>query len=122
MKDKLSLRPELNIEILEHSSVEENFQNQTLRPILKLQNEIFVSVFNTYALNRNVYFNTLNLGLKQRFLTESIQKDLVLKNTMIGITIGMFTSKELEFYLLQTKIYNKRIISMVIERIKSQMK
>ena len=34
--------------ITEQSSSEEKFQNQTLRPILKFQNELFIEVFRNY--------------------------------------------------------------------------
>ena len=35
--------------ISEDSSAEERFQNQTLRPILKVQNELLLEVFINYA-------------------------------------------------------------------------
>ena len=40
MPNKLALRPSLEIPVLEMSTSIESFQNQTLRPILKLQNDL----------------------------------------------------------------------------------
>ena len=119
---KLDLRPTLNISISEESTEVENFQNQTLRPILKLQNDIYLLLFSTYALRQNKDFDSLSASKKRLFVEQSLQKDGVLKNTFIGITIGMFTAEELETYILDSKGYNKRIAAMVIERIRSQMK
>ena len=40
MADKLDLRPIIETKEFENSTVEERFQTQTLRPVLKLQNEL----------------------------------------------------------------------------------
>jgi hypothetical protein len=120
MTTKLDLRESLNIPISETSTSEEKFQNQTLRPILKLQNELYISLFINYTIRQNADFNTLTTAKKNIFIEQSLQKDFVLKNTFIGITIGMFTLKEMEIYNSETKLFNKRIITMLIERLKSQ--
>jgi hypothetical protein len=40
------------------SSADELFQNQTIRPILKLQNDLFIAVFINYAVKqKNVFFS-----------------------------------------------------------------
>ena len=44
--------------ITANSSTEEVFQNQTLRPILKFQNDLFIEVFRNYAVKqKNVFFS-----------------------------------------------------------------
>ena len=122
MTNKLELRESLEIPILEATTPLEEFQNQTLRPILKLQNEIYLNLFASYATRQNADYHSLTSSKKRTFIELSLQKDSVLKNTCIGITIGMFTTQELETYLMDSKSYNKRIITMLIERIKSQAK
>ena len=121
MSDKLDLRESLEIPKLENSSEAENFQNETLRPILKLQNDFYQSIFLNYASRQKVDLETLSKQKKTLFIEASLQKDSVLKNTFIGMTIGMLTLEELETYFLDTKAYNKRIITMLIERIRSQI-
>ena len=121
MPTKIELRPTLEISILKESAVVENFQNQTLRPILKLQNELYLSLFKSYLIRQKVDFKTFTKDKKRVFIEQSLQKDLVLKNTFIGITIGMFTSDELDQYLLESKEFNRRIVTMLMERIKSQV-
>ncbi len=122
MTNKLDLRESLELSILEATTPMEEFQNQTLRPILKLQNEIYLKLFANYATRQNADYDSLSSSKKRTFIELSLQKDSVLKNTCIGITIGMFTTQELETYLMDSKSYNKRIITMLIERIKRQAK
>jgi len=52
----LNLRGEPIGVTFENSSLEELFQNKTLRPILKLQNDLFIEVFINYAIKQKKYF------------------------------------------------------------------
>ena len=122
MINKLDLRPTLDIPISEESTEVENFQNQTLRPILKLQNDLYVALFESYAMRQKSDYETLSGAKKRTFIEQSLQKDMVLKNTFIGITIGLFTIEEIAVYATQSKDYNRRIITMLIERLKSDTK
>ncbi|MCS3870726.1 hypothetical protein J3D55_003642 [Chryseobacterium ginsenosidimutans] len=122
MINKLDLRETLPIPVLETSTAEETFQNQTLRPILKLQNELYLSLFINYAIRQNADFNSLSTAKKSNFIEQSLQKDNVLKSIFIGITIGMFTLQELEVYNFDSKVFNKRIVAMLTERLKKQIK
>ena len=122
MKNKLELRSALDIPSFENTTAIEKFQNETLRPVLKLQNEVYLSVFENYAIKLKSAFKTLSTEKKWIFIEQSIQKDIALKNIFIGITIGMLTDEELEVYLLETKTYNKRILTMLIERLRNQIK
>ncbi|REC52021.1 glyoxalase [Chryseobacterium piscium] len=121
MITKLDLRESLNIVNSETTTETETFQNQTMRPILKLQNDLYLSMFINYALRQKADFSSLSVSKKQMFIEQNIQKDAVLKNTFIGMTIGMFTLEELKLYQSESKIFNKRIITMLIERLKSQI-
>ncbi|MFY1047425.1 glyoxalase [Chryseobacterium sp. GP-SGM7] len=121
MTTKINLRESLNIPISETSTPEEKFQNQTLRPILKLQNELYLSLFTNFTIRQNADFNSLTEEKKNIFIEQSLQKDSVLKNTFIGMTIGMFNLEEMEIYNAETKIFNKRIVTMLIERLKTQI-
>lgn len=122
MINKLDLRPTLDIPISEESTEVENFQNQTLRPILKLQNDLYVALFESYAMRQKSDYETLSGAKKRTFIEQSLQKDMVVKNTFIGITIGLFTIDEIAVYATQSKDYNRRIITMLIERLKSHTK
>jgi hypothetical protein len=94
----------------------ENFQNNTLRPILKFQNDILISLIkenNHYdSLIKEVNTNQDTLILIKNF----INKETQLKLTIIGVLIGLYTLSELEFYHNNSKELNKRIIQMTAQR------
>lgn len=107
--------------INEDSSAEERFQNQTLRPILKLQNELLLEVFINYAKVQKGVFFELSLSKKQLYIENALQKDLKFSNSLKGMIIGLFTIAEYKEYSLNTSNINKRIGNLLMERFKSQM-
>lgn len=121
MTTKIDLRESLNLPNSEATTPTETFQNQTLRPILKLQNDLYLLLFSNYAIRQNSDFNALSSAKKAVMIEQSLQKDNVLKNTFIGITIGMFTVEEMEVYISESKVFNKRIITMLVERLKNEI-
>lgn len=122
MISKSDLRTPLSLTINEASTPAERFQNQVLRPVLKLQNDLYISLFSNYALRHIPAFSSLTTEKKHLLIEQSLQKDTVLKNTLIGISLGMLTGEELETYISDRKVFNKRILAMITERIKSQVK
>ena len=122
MPDKTDLRESLSIPASDDTGPIEVFQNQTLRPILKLQNEIFLMLFQDYAGSKIPDFNSLTTDKKINFIEQSLRKDHALRNIFIGMTIGMFTADEMKTYIPDKNVFNKRIITMLTERLKSQMK
>lgn len=121
MSTKKDLRENLSLPTFENSSETELFQNNVLRPVLKLQNDIFIQIFRDYAVRKISDFSFLKNEQKINFTEQSLQKDIALKNTFIGMTIGMLTPEEITIYLSDSKSFNKRIINMLSERIKSQI-
>ena len=107
--------------INEDSSAEERFQNQTLRPILKLQNELLLEVFINYAKIQKGVFFELSLSKKQLYIENALQKDVKFSNSLKGMIIGLFTIAEYKEYSLNTSNINKRIGNLLMERFKSQM-
>lgn len=103
------------------SSTEEAFQNITLRPILKLQNELFVQVFINYAIkNKNTFF-ALTRDKKLNYIENAIHKDMKFRNLLKGIIIGFFTVNEFQEYIKNSSNLNKRMMNLLIERLKSQV-
>ena len=118
----LQQRPDIpTSKINDQMGSEEYFQNAILRPILKLQNDLFVSVFRNYIKkHKNVFFD-LTLEKKQHYIEQSIQKDIKFRNSLKGMVIGMFTVEEYETYTLNTSALNKRMMNLLIVRLKDQM-
>ena len=107
--------------ISSESSSEEYFQNQTLRPILKLQNELFIEIFKNYIIKSKANFDTFTIDKKLQFIENSIQNDMKFRSLLNGIVIGLFTTDEYLLYSQNVTAFNKRIIMMLVERIKSQL-
>ena len=100
---------------------DEIFQNQTLRPILKLQNDIYLEVFRNYISKSKLNFSNFSIEKRMQFIENSIQKDINFQNILKGITIGLFTMDEYFTYSKNSSNLNKRLMSMLIERLKSQI-
>ena len=107
--------------IFENSSAEEKFQNQTLRPILKFQNDLFLEVFKNYATKQKGVFFTLNPDKKMQYIENVIQKDIKFRNSLKGIIIGLFTISEYKEYIQNSSNLNKRMMNLLIERLKNQV-
>lgn len=105
---------------LASSLPEEKFQNQTLRPILKWQNELLLEVFRNYASKQKGVFFSLSPEKKESYIENVIQKDIKFRNTIKGIVIGLFSLEEFQDYIKNSSNLNKRMMNLVIERLKSQ--
>lgn len=107
--------------ITENSSFEEKFQNETLRPILKLQNDLLIEVFRNYATKQKGVFFSLSPEKKALHIENVIQRDIKFRNSLKGIVIGLFTILEYKEYIQNSSNINKRMMSLLIERYKSQL-
>ena len=107
--------------ISSESSSEEYFQNQILRPILKLQNDLFIEIFKNYIIKSKANFETFTIDKKLLFIENSIQKDMKFRSLLNGIVIGLFTIDEFLMYSNNSSNLNKRIMTMLIERYKNQL-
>lgn len=117
----LELRGESLGTITNQSSLEEVFQNKTLRPILKLQNDLFIQVFINYALKQKNVFFSLTPEKKMAYIENVIQRDIKFRNSLKGMVIAFFTLEEYAEYIQNSSNLNKRMMNMLIERFKSQI-
>ena len=102
-------------------SDEERFQNQTLRPIIKFQNDLFLAAFRNYAAKHKNAFYELDLEKRMEYVENAIQKDIKFRNSLKGMIIGQFTVEEYQAYILNSSALNKRMMNMVIARLKDQI-
>ncbi|MCI9846524.1 glyoxalase [Flavobacterium pectinovorum] len=103
------------------SSSDEIFQNQTIRPILKLQNDLFVAVFINYVNKNKADFYSYTVEKKLQTIENSIQKDIKFRNSLKGIVMALFTVEEYETYIQNSSDLNKRMMNLLIDRLKSQV-
>ena len=102
------------------TSDEEQFQNQVLRPILKFQNELFIKLFLSNCKTYKINFTEFNNEEKYEYIENTFKKNFKIRASFIGIVIALFTLEEFEKYSVNDKVYNKRIIQMLTERLKKQ--
>ncbi|WBU89116.1 glyoxalase [Cellulophaga omnivescoria] len=120
--DLLRIRPEIKAtKIVDGISNDELFQNKTIRPILKLQNDLILVVFKNYIKKHKNKFYNLTLEKRLEYIENAIQRDIKFRNALKGIIIGQFTVEEYEAYTLNSSALNKRMMSMAITRLKDQL-
>ena len=120
--DLLSLRPEIpSARISPNMTDEERFQNQTLRPIIKFQNDLLLAAFRNYTAKHKNTFYELELEKRLEYIENAIQKDIKFRNSLKGMIIGQFTIEEYQDYILNSSALNKRMMNMVIARLKDQV-
>ena len=117
---KKQLRPLItSIKKTEYASLEEKFQNEVLRPILKLQHEFIISCFEHFLILNKVHFNELSSIQKADVIQKLFKTDLRLKMELRSLIIGLFTYEEYKAYLIHSSRLNKRIYSMIQKRVES---
>ena len=120
--DLLKIRPKIKkVKDFPNMSDDERFQNETIRPILKLQNPLFILVFKNYIEKRKRIFYDLSLDKKMIYIESSIVKDQNFQNSLKGIIIGHFTLAEYRQYLLYFSSLNKRMMNMLTKRLQNQI-
>ncbi|HPF10115.1 MAG TPA: glyoxalase [Flavobacteriaceae bacterium] len=118
----LGLRPEIaSAKLLPGMSSDEIFQNQTLRPVIRLQNDLLVAAFRNYVSKHKNVFYDLSVEKRLDYIENAIHKDMKFRNSLKGIVIGQFTLAEYETYIQNSSDLNKRMMNIVKERLKSNI-
>ncbi|MEK9613905.1 MAG: glyoxalase [Flavobacteriaceae bacterium] len=120
--DLLRMRPQIKkIQSFKTMSLEERFQNETLRPILKFQNLLLIEVFRSYIDQRKGVFYNLNLEKKLLYIENALLKDQRFRSSIKGMIVGLLTIEEYADYIRNSSSLNKRMINLVTERLKDQV-
>jgi hypothetical protein len=99
-------------------SEDEYFQNTTIRPSIKFQNELLIEAFKNYITKHKGFYYTLSIPKKLIYIENAIQKDVKFRNSLKGMVIGVFTIEEYKHYIKNSSALNKRMMYIVIERLK----
>ncbi len=99
----------------------EYFQNHTLRPILKQQNELLLDLFGHFLQKRKVDLVKLPRAHRRERIAQLLAKDNRLRGLLFGLVVGQFTSEELQIYLAQESMMNRRLTGLLTERLFSQL-
>ncbi len=99
------------------TSTEEAFQNETLRPIIKMQHDLLIAFFRHYLTTRKLAFQDLPDQQKIDFIERTLKNDMPFRNQLKGLFIGHFTVEEYELYLTAQRGLNKRLLTIVRQRL-----
>jgi len=114
----VDLRPNIDsIKTELMKSLQERFQNEVLRPIIKFQHELILDIFKAYLKSKKIQFDLISIKNQALKITTIFQKDRALTMQMQSIIIAYFTTEEYEKYTLMKSAINKRIVQIIKERI-----
>lgn len=113
-------RPILSDLVNANTTVTEKFQNEVLRPIIKMQNDLLIAFFVEYLIKRKIIFSDLSDEKKKTKIKSIFEKDISLKNQVIGIVLGNFSMDEFLSYSKSLSEFNKRIIQIIVQRLQSK--
>lgn len=115
----LSLRP--IISTTPAPGLAENFQNLTLRPILKLQNGLLIRIFKQYIHQRKDVFYKLNEADQRTYITQSLKLDQKFQQFLKGIIVGHFTDSEFDHFISNEPEISKRLSNLLEQRLISNL-
>ena len=116
------LRPSIQANLDENQDTSAgHFQNATLRPILKLQNELLLQMFKHYLQKTKGSFFQLAPPKQLEFIANSVRSDLRFRNLLTGVIIGHFTETEWDTFAAQEQELTRRIADLLIQRLSDQV-
>ncbi len=113
-----ALRPDLQLPV-DKALPEEAFQNQTLRPILKMQHTLLAQLFQHYIHKRKDSYFSLTRKGKLDWIAHSVRTDLRFKSLLVGAVVGHFTTAELAFFHSNEAGCTRRLTDLLVQRLQS---
>ena len=116
-KRNFDAMPRPDVPTLPTDSPEEAFQNDTLRPILKQQDELLQTVFSHYLTKRKVRPEQLSAAKRAEKIKELVTRDNRLRGLLFGMVIGHFSREEIAYYVANESGVNRRMTNLLVERL-----
>ncbi len=98
-----------------------DFQQQVLRPLLKLQHPVLLATVTDFALEYRLPLATSDATTAHRLLTELLERNARLRATLVGVVTGLFTHEELAFYRQHRNELNRRLLDLAQQRVLSSL-
>ncbi len=114
-------RPILGDLINDGTSEMEKFQNEVIRPIIKMQHNLLISFFQNYLQKRKIDFSVFPEKKKRSKISSIFKTDNNYKNITLGVILGQFSIEEYKFYADNSSEINKRILQIITQRIKDSI-
>jgi hypothetical protein len=97
-----------------------DFLHATLRPVLKLQNDLLLQVVADFVRDHHMPLATASLVDQQRQLTELLTRNTKLRYTILGLITALFTAAEYAFYRQHRSELNRRLLELAQRRVLDQ--
>ncbi|TGE27302.1 hypothetical protein [Hymenobacter metallicola] len=118
----LALRPTVGAELPnEPDASAGDFLHRTLRPVLKLQNQVLLALVADFVREHHIGFQERSAIEQQRLVAELLGRNVKLRYTIIGSVIGLFTQAEHQFYRQHRSEINRRVLELTTQRVQSQL-
>ena len=114
-------RPILADLVNDGTSEMEKFQNEVIRPIIKMQHNLLISFFQNYLQKRKINFSFFPEKKKRSKISSIFKTDNNYKNITLGIVLGQISIEEYKFYANNSSEINKRILQIITQRIKDSI-
>lgn len=115
----LALRPQIATESAEPATVGA-FLHATLRPALKLQNDLVLTVVADFAADHHLPLATAEPDHQQHLLAELLARNTKLRATLVGLITGLFTQAEYDFYRQHRAELTRRLLELAQRRVLDQ--
>ena len=119
--DIIKIRPVLNLKKSSQITDEESFQNDTIRPIIKLQSPVLIETYRNYIIKHKNVFYELSNDKKLDYIENSINKNQKFRNLLKGMIIGLFTIEEYHTYKKNSSSLNKRMMNIILKRLQDNL-
>lgn len=113
----LALRPAVPTKSTDAPGTVGAFLHATLRPVLKLQNDLLLAVVADFVRDHHIVLRPTD-QLHQ--LSELLTRNTKLRYTVVGLISGQFTAEEYAFYRPHRAELNRRLLEMALRRVLNQ--
>ena len=114
---KPKVRPQLS-DLVNTGTLEiEKFQNDTIRPIIKMQHNFLIISFKNYIKKSKTDFYNIKTEKQKEKINSILTKDIIFKNMILGGVIGQLSDEELIFYLKDSSELKKRTLQIIKQRL-----
>ena len=115
----LALRSPVDAD-LDGASGVEAFLHRTLRPVLRLQNDVLLALVARDVAARVPGFAAFARDDQRARLAATLRADSRLKRVLVGVVYGALSASELAFSLDHEAEVRRRIVALLAERVASQ--
>ena len=114
---KINERPILSDLVKRGTLDVEKFQNEVIRPVIKMQHSLLIALFQDYIKQRKIDFINLKKEKQVERINTILTKDTNFKSILLGCVIGHFSPNELNFFFQNSSEFKKRVIQIVKHRL-----